>query len=753
MEKATDLEKIKIMHKLADAYMNVYPDSAICILNTALDLSKSYNIENEIIKSLLLIGKFWLVKSNNDSALYYLLQGTQRIQKDKYKYEYANSLQHIANIYYQISNYKKSREYYKKIFLIAKNHHLIEQKALAIDGIGTSYSGEGNYERALEYHLKSLKIYEKILNVKKIIRLNYIVGSDLANLGIYDNAIEYLLKSLQLAQEKNNMEYISYCNHAMGIIYGRLKNYQAAIKYNLKALKVAKYINDYFVASNIYQDIGEIYYELAYFDSSLSYLNKSLEIRIKSEDNVGIALSLHGIGKNHYKQSKYRIAKKYIDDAWKIIEKSNVKHIKAEIQNSLGEIYIKLKNYDKANKFLIKSKKNIKTIKSQNLVQKNLRAFSEYYVAIRDYKNAYKSLKLFSDLRDSITTQSSHNIAEMQMRYEMGKREKEKKILLNKIHIQGLEIEQSRLERWLSVLTLILFSIVSIWGYGKLKVNKRSNVVLENRIDQALKEKDEQQKIIFHQASLSSLGELAASMAHEIKQPLQNLKLCAEYVELMMREADKMDDSLIKSLEEIYQDIERISQIIDHMRVFSSLQKSNVNKLFNINSVIDYALSLVAKQCSKNAINLNLDLNKRISNIKGNPYKLEQVLINILTNARDAILAKENKLRVIFEKQIDIRTYNQDNQNIIEIKDNGIGIKPEMKEVIFQSFFTTKELGEGTGLGLSIVKEIVEEFNGKILIDSEYKKGTTVRIFLHKYSRTPTTKKYKRSINNSSKFN
>ncbi len=339
----------------------------------------------------------------------------------------------------------------------------------------------------------------------------------------------------------------------------------------------------------------------------------------------------------------------------------------------------------------------------------------------------------FSQLRDSITTQSSHNIAEMQMRYEKGKQEKQKQILLDKIHIQGLELERGKLIRWLTALSLTLFSLITFWGYSRFQVKKRANIMLEKRIEQAMKDQEEQQKIIFHQASLSSLGELAASMAHEINQPLQDLKLCAEYVELYMRESGLIDKSLLDSIEEIYLDIERIKQIIDHVRTFSSQQKIYVNKLFNVNLVIDDALSMIGKQFVKHGIVLNLDLKKNIGNIKGNPYKLEQILINVVSNAKDAIVTKDKKIQKSIEKQIIIRTYKKENSTMIEIIDNGIGIKSELIGEIFKSFYTTKKLGEGTGLGLSIVQEILKEFNGDISIQSTYMKGTTVEIKLPRY--------------------
>jgi len=225
------------------------------------------------------------------------------------------------------------------------------------------------------------------------------------------------------------------------------------------------------------------------------------------------------------------------------------------------------------------------------------------------------------------------------------------------------------------------------------------------------------------------------------------LKLCAEYIELYLRESGTPDPSIIKSIHEIYLDIERIEQIVDHARKFSSQQKDHIEKLFTVNSVVDNALSLIGKQCTKNSITLKLDLKKNIGRINGNPYKLEQVLINILSNAKDALLAKDNTVTGSFNKQIAILTYKNENNTIIKINDNGIGIKPELKDSIFKSFYTTKKFGEGTGLGLSIAQEIIEEFEGNISISSDYMKGTTVEIQLPKLLHNPENKKKQSKLN------
>jgi len=247
----------------------------------------------------------------------------------------------------------------------------------------------------------------------------------------------------------------------------------------------------------------------------------------------------------------------------------------------------------------------------------------------------------------------------------------------------------------------------------KLKANR----LLASRIDEALKKQSNQQQIIVHQASLSSLGELAAGIAHEINQPLQNIAFITENLYL----ENKGNSELENDTKDILDDVDRIRKIIDHIRVFSRDQKDETQKEFNINESIQNAFSLSRHLYEKNRIQIDFDLNENIKNAWGNPFKYEQVVLNLLTNAKDAFEEKQN---LDFEKKIKIRSFMNNSNVILEVQDNGIGIENENIEKIFHPFYTSKEIGKGTGLGLSISYGIIKEMNGSIEVTSEPEVGT-----------------------------
>jgi C4-dicarboxylate-specific signal transduction histidine kinase len=226
------------------------------------------------------------------------------------------------------------------------------------------------------------------------------------------------------------------------------------------------------------------------------------------------------------------------------------------------------------------------------------------------------------------------------------------------------------------------------------------------------------------------LGELAAGIAHEINQPMQNISLSAESIRIELSE-QKPDHAFIKqSVEEIFEDILRVREIVDHIRVFSSGQKEQVFESFDVSECVRSAVSMVGRQLANHRIELRLELSPSLPHVLGNPHKLEQVVHNLLSNARDAVEEQKQKMSWL-DMQIGVSTrVNQNKEVILEVTDNGCGIPLNKQTDIFLPFFTTKKLGQGTGLGLSISHSLVKEMGGRIELESRIGKGTMMRVIL-----------------------
>ena len=234
-----------------------------------------------------------------------------------------------------------------------------------------------------------------------------------------------------------------------------------------------------------------------------------------------------------------------------------------------------------------------------------------------------------------------------------------------------------------------------------------------------------------HADRMVNLGEMASGIAHEINQPLNIISLVMDKILFESANTENIDTEFLKNKsDKIFENIIRIRNIIDHIRAFSRSHDDYVLTAFDINSSIENAASMIVEQFKHLGINLNLRLEKQIPQISGNTYKFEQIILNLLSNAKDALLEKKSKVKEYFDMIIGIRSYQEKQCIIVEVTDNGIGITAEDINNIMLPFYTTKDAGKGTGLGLSICYQIIKDMNGTLEITSDIFYGTKMKIVL-----------------------
>lgn len=260
------------------------------------------------------------------------------------------------------------------------------------------------------------------------------------------------------------------------------------------------------------------------------------------------------------------------------------------------------------------------------------------------------------------------------------------------------------------------------------------NLHLENRVQEEIKKMETQQQMLIQKSRLESLGEMAAGIAHEVNQPLGGISLALDNILFRMSEQNCSEDYVQNKIKQSFEDIERIRTIIDHIRAFSRDQELTEYNKLGINKVIVNALSLITRQYHNHQIKFEMNLAKEECFIFGNQYRLEQVVLNLLSNAKYAVENQINNENGEKAKLIKMSTTHDENQVIIIIEDNGIGIDDEHINNIFDPFFTTKKNDQGTGLGLSISYGIVKDMNGTITVDTKKNEYTKMIISLPKYA-------------------
>lgn len=244
--------------------------------------------------------------------------------------------------------------------------------------------------------------------------------------------------------------------------------------------------------------------------------------------------------------------------------------------------------------------------------------------------------------------------------------------------------------------------------------------------EQAIKEKEAQ---LIHADRLISLGEMASGMAHKLKQPLAGIQSNIESLERGLINKTFTDENILKIVKKTSNELDSASHIIGRMYNFASTQEVQYDPI-DLVAPINDGLFFFSEQFRLHGIQIGTEFQDGLPKIKADHRQFEQIVVNLLSNARYAVDKRKESEDKGYQKKISLHLYKGSNSNSIffEVKDNGVGMSPEVVKNCLEPFYTTKEVGEGNGLGLSIVYKIVREFGGIIDIKSEYYVGTKFRI-------------------------
>lgn len=253
---------------------------------------------------------------------------------------------------------------------------------------------------------------------------------------------------------------------------------------------------------------------------------------------------------------------------------------------------------------------------------------------------------------------------------------------------------------------------------------KQEEIIFERTQSLRKKEKENlrQERILLHQSRIAALGEMMGAIAHQWRQPLTTLSLTFMNLEDELSESEGPGEEIIEMLHKGNTIIQYLSTTIDDFRNFFTASREKAN--FDINQAIQDALRIVEAQLKNSRIELSLS-QKTSAIVFGHEKEFQQAIINIILNARDAILAQKKDLG-----KISISEHIEGNFVHIRIEDNGTGIPESIIEKIFDPYFTTKTQQQGTGIGLYMSKMIIEKNMEGILSASNNDVGASILIQL-----------------------
>lgn len=272
---------------------------------------------------------------------------------------------------------------------------------------------------------------------------------------------------------------------------------------------------------------------------------------------------------------------------------------------------------------------------------------------------------------------------------------------------------------------IILILVFSYFKQKKLhKKIKILNDTLEKRIVEEVEKNKRQQLLLLHQNRLAQMGEMISMIAHQWRQPLNNLAILNQTIVLKYKKG-KLDNTLMESFKEnSKKQINQMSDTVDDFKNFFKPEKEKVECF--INDIIHHVLNILNPIFEKNAINIKFDEDDNYQ-IIGYPNELGQAILNIIVNAKDALVENNS-----INRKIDLSLKQNKEKIILTIRDNAGGIPAEIIYKIFDPYFSTKEAKNGTGLGLYMTKMIIDKHMGAKLIVQNNNNGAEFIILFNR---------------------
>jgi len=257
--------------------------------------------------------------------------------------------------------------------------------------------------------------------------------------------------------------------------------------------------------------------------------------------------------------------------------------------------------------------------------------------------------------------------------------------------------------------------------------DSESDSLKERILNAKLKTINHRRQQLYRSEMMATLGQMAAGMSHELRTPLQRILTNAQLTIRESRKGNLTHEVIESNMLNIEDAVKMMSEQINHIRTLAKDDHMKTEAV-DVNSVISNAFEFFRQQLQNYQINIRLDLYKNMPKINANPSRLEQIFINLIQNARDALIPVKGRKKEILVRTLVMRGDKPAVQ--IHFEDNGIGIVKNLVDKIFEPFFSTKKTGKGMGLGLSIIQDIVSELSGEIKLYRESSVGLSFIIII-----------------------
>ena len=545
----------------------------------------------------------------------------------------------------------------------------------------------GNYSVSIEYTLKNLPIIEQLRDTLELLDSYTSLGNIYSALQNFEESRKYLLRALSIGKKVNSSQLADILNY-IGRSYGKVGNYDSGQYYIQQALlREMEYPRPGYGLSYIYNNFAEIYYYKKEYDKAIEFYSLSSGLRENKRSQYGMTFTLNG----------------------------------------LALVYKDLRQYDKAIDYAMQS---IALSKKNTFRDKTKEAYEilyEIYEEKKDYKTALVYYQQFKLYQDSIFSEDRiQYIDNLRITYQTEKMAQENELLRKDAELKDSKLRQQFTFVWVGIATTLFLSVIIILLFRNNQHRKKTNKILEEySADLKHQVEDRTKELVKTNMELVSqnnqLEQFGYIIAHNLKGAVARILGLSNLIKGKPFEPER-DQEVIELM---YGSAQGLEAAINDLNAILEIKKGihNLNELVRFSDRLDKVKSMLKDRIKESDTVIHADF-EQAPTCFAVPAYIESILYNLVSNG---VKYRDAERRPV----INLRTILENNQIILTVRDNGIGMDlSNMKEKLFTMYQRFHSHVEGKGLGLFLVKTQVEALDGTIEIESKVKEGTSFTITL-----------------------